>query len=96
MAIVRVGDWIEDVPKGVNLSLVKRRDPTFPVAFSCRAGACGLCGVEVVEGEENLSPISSIEEKTCARVWHGRKVRLACQCEVNGDVTLKPLYEVDL
>jgi ferredoxin len=49
-------------------------------------GQCGTCVVEVVEGMENLSPRTAVEE----RRFKNKPVtyRLACQTTVNGPVSV--------
>ncbi len=56
-----------------------------PPAGNCLGnGICGTCTVKVVEGMENLTP------KTVRERFHLKNrpedVRLACQCQVLGDV----------
>lgn len=50
-------------------------------------GQCATCIVEIVEGEENLSPRSKVEEKKLKK--KPANYRLACQTLVNGPVTVK-------
>lgn len=50
-------------------------------------GQCGTCVVEVVEGLENLSPRTEVEEKKLKK--KPPSYRLACQTMVNGPVTIK-------
>ncbi|NEP03471.1 MULTISPECIES: 2Fe-2S iron-sulfur cluster-binding protein [Okeania] len=50
-------------------------------------GQCGTCVVEVVEGLENLSPRTPVEEKKLKK--KPPSYRLACQTMVNGPVTIK-------
>jgi len=48
------------------------------VKFSCRNGLCGTCMIDVLEGEENLSPLTEAEKD----LKRDRKNRLACQCQI--------------
>merc|ERR1712224_521457 len=48
------------------------------------AGQCSACWVNVLEGGENLSPKTPVEEKKGAKRPEG--YRMACQALVNGDV----------
>lgn len=48
------------------------------VEFNCKNGVCGTCMIDIVKGEENLSPLTK-EEKDLAR---DKKHRLACQCKL--------------
>lgn len=49
-------------------------------------GQCGTCVVEVLDGMENLSPRTAIEEKRFKN--KPANYRLACQSTVNGPVTV--------
>jgi ferredoxin len=93
MAKVSAYEWEKEIPGRFTLTEVKKDDPTFPVAFSCRAGFCGLCAVEIREGAENVSKPTLIETETLKRVWQGRNYRLACQCSVSGSIVLDPIYK---
>lgn len=56
------------------------------VPFSCHEGTCGICGIEVVEGEENLTPLTSHEQD----LGKSEKHRLACQCSLKqGELKFK-------
>ena len=62
----------------------------WPIAYGCEDGVCGTCIVEVKEGKENLSEMGEVEDQTLDMM--GMKDgghRLACQCKVKGDVTIK-------
>lgn len=48
------------------------------VKFSCRNGLCGTCMIDVLEGEENLSPLTEAEKL----LKRDRENRLACQCQI--------------
>lgn len=50
-------------------------------------GQCGTCVVEIVEGEENLSPRTKVEERKLRK--RPENCRLACQVVVNGPVTVR-------
>ncbi len=55
------------------------------VPFGCNEGVCGLCKINIIEGEENLSELTE-EEKVLSR---DKKHRLACQCKIKkGKVTI--------
>lgn len=50
------------------------------VPFACTEGVCGTCVIEVLEGQENLSPATQEEEDFLgAGTCHER---LACQCRI--------------
>ncbi|MEQ8958780.1 MAG: 2Fe-2S iron-sulfur cluster-binding protein [Coleofasciculus sp. C2-GNP5-27] len=50
-------------------------------------GQCGTCVVEVVEGMENLSPRTEVEQRKLKK--KPESYRLACQTLVNGPVSVK-------
>ena len=50
-------------------------------------GQCGTCVVEIVEGMENLSPRTKVEEQKLKK--RPASYRLACQTIVNGHTTVK-------
>jgi len=50
-------------------------------------GQCGTCIVEVVEGMDNLSPKTQVEERILKK--KPDSYRLACQTTVNGPVSVK-------
>jgi ferredoxin len=49
-------------------------------------GQCGTCIVEVVEGEENLSPRTEVEDRKLKK--KPANYRLACQALVNGPIAV--------
>jgi ferredoxin, 2Fe-2S len=57
------------------------------------SGECGQCYVKVLEGAENLSPVSERERRTLDGGMMAGKpdVRLACQTFVNGPAVVKRL-----
>jgi ferredoxin len=57
--------------------------------FGCRAGACGICVIEVTEGAGNLSPCEENEAGLLEALgFQQRCVRLACQCRLLGDIVI--------
>lgn len=50
-------------------------------------GQCGTCIVEVVEGMENLSPRTEVEDRKLKK--RPATYRLACQTLVNGPVSVR-------
>lgn len=55
-------------------------------------GQCGTCIVEIVEGTENLSPRTEVENKKLKK--KPDSYRLACQVLVNGPVSVKTKPQV--
>ena len=66
----------------------------------CLAGSCGSCRINVLEGSENLSKLSVIENDTIEHIkesyaesfgknWvEGKEIRLSCRAKVSGDVKI--------
>lgn len=60
------------------------------LVFGCRAGMCGICVIEVVDGLQNLSRPDDEETWLLATLGHDDAAkRLACQCRLHGDVTIR-------
>lgn len=51
------------------------------VPFACTEGVCGTCVIEVVQGAENLTPMTQEEIDF---LGEQDKERLACQCKLRG------------
>jgi ferredoxin len=60
------------------------------IIYGCREGDCGTCMMEVVEGWNNLSEPSVLEEKVLRDNMAKRHNRLACQAQILGDCKVKP------
>jgi len=65
----------------------RRANVLIPTACFGR-GNCGLCRVRVVDGEASLGPINATEKKHLGNTYFITKLRLSCQAQVHGDVTL--------
>ncbi len=67
-------------------------DATFrfdlPIRYRCERAVCATCLTEVLGGMENLSPPTDRERQTLASIQAKPTWRLACQCQVLGDVKL--------
>jgi ferredoxin len=68
-----------------------------PIPVECRVASCGYCWVGVISGRENLSEISSFERERLHYFGYDAVndpadphplIRLACQTQCVGDVTL--------
>lgn len=62
------------------------------IEAGCRMGVCGADPVAVIEGMDNLSPMSDDERNTLARLGLADNTRMACCARVAGPVamSLKP------
>ena len=67
-------------------------DKGFSLGFGCREGGCGTCMIEIIDGMENLSPRNSSEDEMLEIMAEGNaNARLACQCEVKGNIQFRAL-----
>lgn len=58
--------------------------------FGCRAGACGICTIEIVSGGHNVSRQQGGERSFVASLGYSPdSVRLACQCQLRGDIEIR-------
>ncbi|VVB79425.1 2Fe-2S iron-sulfur cluster binding domain protein [uncultured archaeon] len=48
------------------------------VPFSCEQGYCGICAIDILEGEDNLNELDENEKS----MGLDRKRRLACECKI--------------
>lgn len=59
----------------------------------CLSGSCGSCRIEILEGNENLSEPSFIEQDTlkslATEYKEEKKLRLSCRAKINGPVSFK-------
>jgi ferredoxin len=59
------------------------------IPAGCRAGACGACVIEVLNGFGCLSEPTERELKLLTFLgYDDGKFRLACQCKINGTATI--------
>ncbi|WP_240775729.1 2Fe-2S iron-sulfur cluster-binding protein [Nissabacter sp. SGAir0207] len=61
--------------------------------FGCRTGNCGICRIRIISGKENITRPTS-KEKRLFKALNivDPDIRLACQCQITGDVTLIENY----
>ena len=82
-------DLTVSVPVGVRVIEISEKVGS-GLVYGCREGDCGTCLMHVLEGANNLSTPSVVEEKVLRENFAGKDTRLACQAQVLGDVTVKP------
>jgi 2Fe-2S ferredoxin len=64
-----------------------------PVASSCRGdGVCCKCLIEVVAGNQNLSPETERELFLREKYAFGKSARVSCQVKVLNDITIDASY----
>lgn len=68
-----------------------------PIASGCNDSSCSTCRIEVLEGEENLSPRSAREIATLKANDRPENLRLACCSEIlKGAVRVRAFEYVDV
>jgi len=68
-----------------------------PHAHVCGGrGRCSTCRVQIVDGWDSLSSITSEEEELLARVQAGTQVRLACRTIPQGNCKIYPILPPDV
>lgn len=82
-------DMTVNVPAGTRLIEVSEKVGA-GIIYGCREGDCGTCMMHVVEGWNNLSEPTVLEQKILKENMAGRHDRLACQAQVIGDCVVKP------
>jgi len=60
-----------------------------PIDFMCRAGSCGTCLINVIEGEQNLSSSTEAEDIILPILTDKNTARLACQVKLKGSATIE-------
>jgi len=83
-------DLTVNVPVGTRVLEVSEKVGS-GIIYGCRECYCGTCMMEVTEGWANLSEPSVLEDKVLRENMAGRHQRLACQAQILGDVTVKPV-----
>jgi chlorosome envelope protein X len=78
-----------DTPTGSEILEVYQKNPTLPLRFGCKKGHCGTCFIKVLEGQKNLTKMSPDEQALLSRMKLGENYRLACQCAINGPITIE-------
>ncbi len=96
MATIRIVDKdVEIESKGDDPILFVLWDNRVSIMSICGGNcSCGTCNIEVVEGMENLTPVTECEERILPRInRRGPNVRLACQAVPTGDVAIRIVPE---
>ena len=64
-----------------------------PVASSCHGeGVCSKCRIQIIEGADQLSPISDQEKFLSERNKLKANERISCQVQVLGNITIDTGY----
>ncbi|WP_423395510.1 2Fe-2S iron-sulfur cluster-binding protein [Burkholderia sp. LMG 21824] len=80
--------WLPDRAALTELDFELHGQESIP--FGCRAGACGACVIEVLDGLPNLGSRQG-EETAFLRTlgYPDERFRLACQCRLTGAATVQ-------
>ncbi len=85
---IRNDNQVVEVESGMSM-LDMSEDHETEISFGCRDGACGACLIKVIDGGGNLSNMEDEEKDFLESIDAAPNSRLACQCRVNGDVTIE-------
>ena len=81
------------ISSGEMTLLEATRAVDLPIASACgENGACARCGLEIIEGSENLAPETDRERIIKERNRIDPGLRLACRVRPLGDLTVRALY----
>lgn len=81
-----------EVPTGTTL-MQALLDAGVPVASSCRGdGVCAKCRIEITDGRKNLTPENSLELYLRERFQIEKAIRVSCQTQILGDITVTTSY----
>lgn len=88
---VEIIDTQEKIELPINTNLTALEEMGIDaIPFSCRAGCCGSCAIEITQGIENLDPPNPEEKDFLACLgYQSDGYRLACQCNLFGSISLK-------
>lgn len=81
-------DLTLQLKEGTELIRLLYLENKIPLRFGCCEGKCGTCTIKVLQGKENLSPLTKQEKQTLSKKQLETH-RLACQCALTGDVVLE-------
>ncbi|MFF5935590.1 2Fe-2S iron-sulfur cluster-binding protein [Streptomyces sp. NPDC012508] len=83
------------LPAGSPLTEVEYETPQRLIPFGCRSGACGACVVKVLEGFDALGAPDDDELDFLEDLGRtGGDHRLACQCRLRGDATIRVVDDI--
>ena len=80
------------VSEGTNLRLELIANG-IPVASSCAGdGVCAKCGIIIISGNENLSPVKEEEIHLKIKNQLNSQYRISCLVSIHGDITIDTPY----
>ncbi|MFA5793089.1 MAG: 2Fe-2S iron-sulfur cluster-binding protein [Candidatus Gracilibacteria bacterium] len=75
---------IAECKSGENFRDVAQKN-NLGIPFGCENGICSTCLIRIKNGSDNLGPKTEQEEFTLDTRGCSPDMRLACQCQINGD-----------
>jgi len=102
MPIVSLADQSGEITKEFSLnseSVIWEgvEDQGYKLPAGCLAGSCSSCKVEVLEGAENISKASAVEQNTLDSVYEkhpelkSQTLRLTCRAKILENITIRPI-----
>lgn len=86
--IIRSEEKSIDFEPGKTLLDICAREKT-SITFACKNGICGTCLIQVLEGANNISPKTQVEQEFLDSINAKPFERLACQCRLANDITVE-------
>ncbi len=80
-----------EAAEGANLRDVAQQEGA-SIPFGCEQGICGTCLVSIPESADTVTAMEDQEKETLEAMGAEEGQRLACQCRVHGDVTIKSAF----
>ena len=72
--------------KGAKMSILSKKTET--IEYDCYKSDCGICIFSVDKGSNNLSEKTPAEKDFLEAMRADSNERLACQCQVFGDIEI--------
>ncbi|WP_068467095.1 2Fe-2S iron-sulfur cluster-binding protein [Candidatus Protochlamydia phocaeensis] len=79
---------VYQVRSGLELLRAYQINPQLPFRFGCCQGQCGTCAIRITEGKCHLSRKTKQEEQTLRSKGLDSDYRLACQCSIEGNISI--------
>ena len=92
MARIVIANWAKKTLEGTDLSkslLGHLQDNRLDWMHACGGkGRCTTCKAVIIEGYENLLPLTVAEERYRSQSELGHNERLCCQAKISGDIVI--------
>lgn len=87
--VVTRGKQAEEHTLRSGLGLMALQRKTKLIEYDCKEADCGICLFRVTSGQEHLGPVTKREADFLQAMRADKDERLACQCRVFGDISLR-------